>query len=192
MTDARAVVALGTLHAIARQMSYPTARVARLLATSPTAEIAISSSSSVIPGPTARRLGARTRNVADLAAAIAFRSCAATAAGSTPESTGTGLRLGAIARDVAFPPTAVAGLRFLFHRTVSRYVALHAAVIAGGRARLGAVCSLVSKSTAVETSTCTSHESFFFSFFSTKREFTKVQKSLSFSKRGEESKVVVV
>jgi hypothetical protein len=31
--------------------------------------------------------------------------------------------------DVAFPPTAIAGLCFLFHRAVPRYVALHAAYI---------------------------------------------------------------
>ncbi|KAH8998225.1 hypothetical protein EDB86DRAFT_2911599 [Lactarius hatsudake] len=99
MTDARAVVALGALHAIARQVSYPTARVARLLATTSTAaEIAVTSTSGVaIPRPTARRLGARACNVANLATAVALRPCAATA-GSTPESAGTGLGLRAIAR----------------------------------------------------------------------------------------------
>jgi len=169
MTDARAIVALGTLHAIARQVTYPSAREARLLVI-PTAETAVSASttstttsSTAIRSArsTARCLGARTRNMANLATAIAFCSCAASTA-ATAESASPGLGLGTIARDVAFPPTAIAGFRFLFHRTVPRYVALHAAVIAGRCARLGAVCGLVSESTAVKTSSCASHA---FSFF---------------------------
>ncbi|KAF8263581.1 hypothetical protein EI94DRAFT_571360 [Lactarius quietus] len=121
--DARAIVALGTLHAIARQVTYPSARVAmktsldnsptsrwgfhapRLLVI-PTAETAVSASttstttsSTAIRSArsTARCLGARTRNMANLATAIAFCSCAASTA-ATAESASPGLGLGTIAR----------------------------------------------------------------------------------------------
>ena len=58
------------------------------------------SSSTAIPtsaGSTARRLGARARNVANLTTAIAFR-CSAASASAASESTGAALRLGAVAR----------------------------------------------------------------------------------------------
>jgi len=147
MTGPRAVVALGTLRAIARQMTYPSARIARL-----TAAKGVITSTSTAAILTASGLRARARNVAALATAIAFLRCAAAAT----ESAGAALGLGAIARDVAFLPTAIA-FRLRFRRTVPRCVALQAAIIAGGCGRLGAARGLVSKSTAVVTSSSARH-----------------------------------
>jgi len=140
-----AIVALGALNAITGEMADSTTREAGLVAT-PTSSPTETSSSAVPTTPTGRgSIGASPRNVSDLAALVAFGigRAAATTIATTRASATTALILGAVTRDMAGLVAFVARLRLCLHGTVARNVAVYAAVVAGGSAGLGALCSLV-------------------------------------------------
>jgi len=159
-----AVVALGALHAVTREMTDASAGVAGLAPSSTervvtSISIAESATASSAKASSSSRLGARTRDVPDLAALVAFRPARArsgshsVAKGTTASTTRLGRRVGAVAGDVTLLPALVAGLRLLLVRAVAGEMALLAAVVASRGTGLRALRSKMAEAATVKAST---------------------------------------
>ena len=142
VTDAIAVVALGALNTVARHVAYASTSVASPCRVSSTSKRAVAL------GRTAT-LGAVACHMAALSTAVA----------SASRSRGGLLRAGAgaVAGDVTGLVTLVAGLGLGLASAVTGDMAFFTAVVAGRSSGFGAVCRLVTESTAVEASTSTRH-----------------------------------
>jgi len=168
-----AVIALGTLHAIAGDVTYASTSEASLLvasskgaiaststtvtsiaATASTTTTSSTSSSSAISSPTGAR--AVTSDMAYLAAAVAFRGAASSARIASTSAVVTS-GIGAIPGNVTLLPTLVAGLGLGFAGAIAGDVTLLSTVIASGRTRLRAGSSLVTEAATVKASTSSRH-----------------------------------
>jgi len=153
MTRAVAVVAFGSLDAVARQVAYTTARVASLCAASSAAAAAAkaSTASASAAASTARRgVGASTGNVAGLSAAVALgtgKTAAATSASASARVVG----VGTVTRNVPLLAALVARLGLGLTGAVTRQMTLLTTIVASGTASLGTVGGLMAECTAIVT-----------------------------------------
>jgi len=158
VANTRAIVALGALDAIARQVAYTTASVTSFGFTEPastTTTSTVSSSSSAAPvadsgAASGRSIRARARNMPNFATTIAFGP----RRGSSFASSSC---IGAVPGNVAWLTALVASFSLGFHGAITGYMAVKTAVIAGGRASFGASCCLMAEAAAIETSASTRH-----------------------------------
>jgi len=155
-----AVVALSTLHAVARKMANTTTCVAGLATAAERSTTEVGSSAGI--GSTSLR--ARPGDVPDLATLVALLATTRTAEGTRgaarPRTAGSSLRrLGAVAGEMTLLSALVAGLRLSLHRAVTGDMSLLPTVVTGRSTRLGALRSEMAETTAIEAST-TGH--FFF------------------------------
>lgn len=143
MSNISTVVALLTMSAVAGHVAKATTRVTSLLATTVSS---VTETASIVTA-----LGAVARNMADLAAFVAFLA----AAGSTIVVIArTGL--GTLARNVSSNTAAVARLLLRSYCTLAADMALATTVIASRSSLLRTVASLVRGIAAVEASTTSS------------------------------------
>jgi len=176
VTCSGAVIALGTLHTVAGYMAYASASEASLLVASSegavasttstvtsiaatTATTTTTSSSAAAAISSSTGAGAVTRDMAYLAAAVAFRRAASssTSTGIASASTIITTGIGAIPRNVTLLPALVAGLGLGFAGAIAGDVTLLSTVIASGRTRLRAGSSLVTEAATVKASTSSRH-----------------------------------
>jgi len=174
VSRSRAVVALGALHAFAREMAYSTTSVAGFLVSASKCAISFvvipatttttaSSSPSASSTTTTARFaltsaGAIASDMSYLTASVAFGAAtssatATTTAGVTAATRVVISRLGAITGNMTLLIAFVARLGLGFSRAFARDMTLFSTVVASRGPRLWATSSLVTEAATVKTST---------------------------------------
>lgn len=150
VTDLRAVVAFGTLHAVTRQVSDTSAREARLLVEVVAVTVRVIVRAGTVAVAASCGFCTCTSDMALLATSVTLCAAASKIAGV----------VWAIAGDVTLLTTFVACFRFGLCRAIPRNVALKTAVVTGWGSGFWAASSLMANCAAIEASSRSRHVSY--------------------------------